>query len=440
MFSPSNRLIFFSILLAPVLALSGLGRTGLLLAASVYALFLILALLDYYTASNRNATFTVSAPETVRVQKNSSTEFTVAVHLSGKAKLSHITVGLAIPFELGPNNEVQQIARTDETFVSTWSIHPQRRGAFAIDHTYLRWLSPMGLWEIKKKLPITTTVRVFPDLRRDRRFLANLFMNRGLVGLKQQRVTGQGRDYDQIRDYEPGDSQMDIHWKASAKRNSLVTKTFQIERTQEIYVAIDHSRLSQRTVSTQDERLPEVLLERFINAANILGIAANRGGDLFGLLTFANNTDRFIRAGSGTHHLQAMQSALYNLHSKDVYPDFDEWARFVRMNVRRRSLIVLMTDLSDMTAFESLERRIKMLAKTHLVVIAMIPMDGVQPVFSEAQTDPYSALAGHTMWKDLQLCRKRLHAHGVQMLLASSENLALDVVNSYLQVKQRQSL
>src|SRR5438105_2526977 len=147
--------------------------------------------------------------------------------------------------------------------------------------------SPLGFWAVRRSLPINLELRVYPNLLRERKSLAALFLNRGAFGLHAQRQIGKGRDFEKLREYIPGDSSDEIHWKATAKRGHPVTKVFQIERTQEVYVIIDASRLSARTAgvrssdfgvsnsgragsgeaalsSKPETRNPEQTLERFI--------------------------------------------------------------------------------------------------------------------------------------------------------------------------------
>src|SRR5208282_4117081 len=133
-----------------------------------------------------------------------------------------------------------------------------------------------------------------------------------------------------------------IHWKATARRGKPITKVFQIEKTQEVYVIVDASRLSAREVQSSrskvqgsmlpDDTQPGILnpepgtstLERFVTAALVLGLAAERQGDLFGLLTFTDKVEKFVRAKNGKNHYSTCRDALYTLEPKIVTPDFDE--------------------------------------------------------------------------------------------------------------------
>lgn len=442
---PSPKLICVSLASAPLALFAVAGPQGAALGLALWLVPLVVAGIDAVWASGHPPEFKVDGAGEIRRGKGQAGVFTLWLEGRGPREGAALELGVPFPVELNPDGEIQSLRMPGEGKAARteWSYTPSKRGEYKLDAVWVRWPSPLGLWQYRQRVSCPIVFRVYPDLRADRKVMANLLLNRGVTGARLQRVAGQGREYDQIREYRPGDTPGDIHWKASAKRNSLVTKTYQIERTQEVYLAIDHSRLSARLHPTGPEQTREPVLERCVSAANILAMAAAREGDLFGLMAFARHTDRFVRAGAGPHHLRTIQNSLFTLEPENVYPDIDEWARFTRVNLRRRSLIVLLTDLSDATTFDTLEERARMLSRIHLLVVAMVPLPGVGPMFHGAppeSTDPWERLAGHLMWRDLQAFRTRLHAQGVPLLLPRSEDLALEVVNQYLLIKQQQKL
>src|SRR6185312_13308872 len=194
-------------------------------------------------------------------------------------------------------------------------------------------------------LPAQSEIRVYPNLLGERKNLAALFLNRGAFGLHAQRQVGKGRDFEKLREYVPGDGYDEIHWKATARRGKPITKVFQIEKTQEVYVIVDASRLSARKPDENAET--NSVLERFVTAALVLGLAAEQQGDLFGLLTFTDKVETFVRAKNGDAHYNTCRDALYTLEPKIVTPDFDELCTFLRLRLRRRALLVFLTALDD---------------------------------------------------------------------------------------------
>src|SRR5213075_2821695 len=152
--------------------------------------------------------------------------------------------------------------------------------------------------------------------------LAALFLNRGLFGFHAQRQVGKGREFEKLREYVPGDGYDEIHWKATARRGHPITKVFQIERTQEVYIVVDASRLSGRpALSAGRDAEPSdpleprgaTILDRFLASALILGQAAEHQGDLFGVVAFADQVQTFLRARNGREHYSACREALFTL-------------------------------------------------------------------------------------------------------------------------------
>jgi uncharacterized protein (DUF58 family) len=317
---------------------------------------------------------------------------------------------------------------------------------------------------VRKALPARAGIRVYPNLLTDRKNLAALFLNRGTFGLHAQRQIGKGREFEKLREYAPGDGYDEIHWKATARRGKPITKVFQIKKTQEVYVVIDASRLSARVpggesvVSSQWSvasaggpsatdyglRTTDSTLERFITAGLVLGLAAEQQGDLFGLLTFTNRVEKFVRAKNGKAHYSACRDALYTLQPQIVSPDFDELCTFIRLRLRRRTLLFFLTALDDPLLAESFVRNMDLIRRQHLVLVNMIQPPGVSPVFSNpnvAYVDQlYEQLGGHLQWQKLRELEKVLKRRGVQFSLLHDERLTAGVVSQYLNVKRRQLL
>jgi uncharacterized protein (DUF58 family) len=295
---------------------------------------------------------------------------------------------------------------------------------------------------VRKTVPVQSEIRVYPNLLNERKSLAALFLNRGVFGLHAQRQIGKGRDFEKLREYVPGDGYDEIHWKATARRGRPITKVFQIEKTQEVYVIVDASRLSARKINP--DAGADSTLERFVTAALVLGLAAEQQGDLFGLLTFTNKVEKFVRAKNGQSHYSACRDALYTLEPKIVTPDFDELCTFIRLRLRRRALLVFLTALDDPAIAESFVRNLELIRRQHLVLVNMMQPPGVAPLFSNPNIagvdDLYQHLGGHLRWQNLRELQKVLQRRGVQFSLLGDERLSAELVSQYLSVKQRQLL
>lgn len=322
-----------------------------------------------------------------------------------------------------------------------WPCTPRRRGNFVIENIYLEAASPLGLWAARRVSPSRAEVRVYPNTLSEQKGLAAFFLNRGLSGVHAQRQVGKGKEFEKLRDYIPGDSYEDIHWKATARQGHPITKVFQIERTQEVYVVLDSSRLSSREVSAPNSATQ---LDRFLIAALVLGLVAEKQGDRFGLLAFDDQVRRFIRSKSGKAHYGACRDALYALQPRLVNPDFAEVCSFIRLHLRRRALLIFLTNLDDPVLAESFSQNLDLIARHHLVLVNLLTLPGVGRLFTGppavAKDDLYQRLAGHLQWSQLRKLEQTLRRRGVALAQLDQAALCPQLISQYLGVKRRQLL
>jgi uncharacterized protein (DUF58 family) len=467
MIVPRTRLLFwFALVVLPFATLGALYAEGLLVAVVLIAVMVGLAVLDAALASGVLEGIQLQLPEVVRLSKDrwGLIELKIA---NARQKGRRLRLGLAFPREIQSRTEDQRVSLPPDAQWSRleWACQPAKRGTYFLRHAYLEGTSPLGFWAVRGRVPVHSELRVYPNLLTERKNLAALFLHRGNLGMHAQRLVGKGRDFEKLREYVPGDSLDEIHWKATAKRGHPVTKVFQIERTQEVYVIVDASRLSARAVGARpssvvscqlsvgrsvapeskgETRREDSTLERFITAALILGLVAEQQGDLYGLLTFTDKVDRFVRAKNGQAHYSACRDALYTLEPKEVTPDFDEVCTFIRLRLRRRALLVLLTALDDPVLAESFVRHVDLLSRQHLVLVNMLKPPNANPLFQNAavnsRDDLYEELGGHIQWHNLRELQKVLQRRGVRFSLVENEKWSAQLVSQYLGVKQRQLL
>lgn len=451
MIVPQQRLILVVALVGVPCAVAAAlypGLTVLLFAAGAALAWIAAA--DALTAGRRLEGVSAAFAETVRLTKGR--EGAIGVLLEKAPNVSRrVRVGIALPPGVCSPHETMEAALEPgvETFRLAWPCTGFRRGRYDLEDVHLETASALGLWAVRKRARTQTEVRVYPSLQVERKNLAALFMNRGAVGLHAQRQVGKGREFEQLREYIPGDSYEDIHWRATAKRGEPITKMFQLERTQEVYVVIDASRLSSRVVRIEDgdQDAPgaeTTQLERFITAAMVVGLAAERQGDLFGVAAFDDQVRQFVRAKGGKAHYAACRDALYALEPRRVNPDFGELFTFLRLRLRRRALLLFLTNLDDPVLAEQFERQAELLSGRHLVLCAMIADPAAAPIFSAGCAknldDVYAQLTGHIEWRRLIELEGRLSRCGVSMRLVPNEALCPELVAQYLRVKRRQAL
>ena len=469
MIVPKNRLLlWFGVVVLPFALLAAVEPGAAIISFALIGAFVVAALMDAIGARSGLAGISVALPEISRMSKDREAKLELRVR-NERQQQRTVRVALGLPREIQSPQEELEVSLPAESEWSrfSWTCLPLKRGSYRIDSAYLEASSPFGFWSVRKTARVSSEIRVYPNLFTERRNLAALFLHRGAFGLHAQRQVGKGREFEKLREYVPGDGYDEIHWKATARRGRPITKVFQIERTQEVYVVIDASRLSARSVEAGKENsvisnqysvgrpdapslnvehrlLTTSTLERFVTAALVLGLAAEQQGDLFGLLTFTNKVEKFIRAKNGKAHYSVCRDALYTLQPQTVSPDFDELCTFIRLRLRRRALLVFLTSLDDPVLAGSFVKNLDLIRRQHLVLVNMLQPSGVSEVFSDpniaTMDELYQHLGGHLLWHNLRELEKVLQRRGVKFSLLRNEKLSVELVSQYLGVKRRQLL
>lgn len=434
---PDTRILVWLAILLPFAVLGALAPAAAGLSLLLFGVLAGLALVDAALAPSVVRAISVSTPETVRFSKDRAGVLPLQIHGAAGRTLR---LGLAMPPSFAMETEFLDVCVPAEEGDASvdWVCTPSRRGLFDLRRCYFELRSPCGFWRVRGNSECRTEIRVYPNLFDERRRLASIFLRRGHLGAHMQRTVGPGKDFEKLREYIPGDSYDDIHWKATAKRGRPVTKLYQVERTQEIYVAIDASRLAARNTSGTPN------LERMIVSALTLGLVARQQGDRFGLIAFNDRVRRFVRAAGGKTHYSACRDALYTLTSGTVAPDYQEFFSFVRLRLRRRSLIFVLADIADPVLAESFLEHVEIISRQHLVMVCMTRPEGVQPLFSapdaDSPDDLYRNLGGHMVWRSLEELQRALRHRGVDFSLVDDERMSADMVAHYMRVKARQVL
>jgi uncharacterized protein (DUF58 family) len=440
MIVPSSRLIFWTaLLLVPLATLAGAFPNAALPLGLALAALVAVAVVDAIGSKKRLEGIRVSVPEIVRLTKERPGAIEVRFE-NPRLREIRLRLGLPLPREISSTQSEVFLTLPAGTLFSRIALEcvPHRRGRFVIDRFLIEAPSALGLWGRRRALAVHSELRVYPDLRAERRKVAALFLRQGGLGVHRFRQVGKGRDFEKLREYIAGDSAEDVHWKATAKRGRPVTKVFQIERTQEVYVIVDASRLSARHSGGT------TLAERYVNSALLLCLAAAQQSDLFGLLAFSDRIQTFVRARNGKAHYDVCRDALHALQPQIVTPDFENLFTFIRTRLRRRALLVFLTSLDDPVLAAKFVDHVNLLSRQHLVVVNMMQPLPARPLFTGATPgsvdEIYGRLSGHLLWHDLSELGKKLQRQGVRFSLLQDETMAASLVSQYLRIKQRQLL
>ena len=430
--APTSRLLRLAA--AIVVPLAGAGGLFPALAApcmAVLAVLVSIAAWDAYRGRRRLEAVRIACPETLRLTKDVASALPLAIENRLPFAL-WLRIAPALPSAVSSEKQIETMAVPAGRSLFSWPLTGRERGDLELRRVYAAAASPLGCWEVRSEFAVACQFRVYPNLRD--RSTAALFLRTPQIGLRTHRQVGKGREFETLRQYLSGDAFEDIHWKATARRSFPVVKQYRVEHAQEIYAAIDSSRLSAR----------EGILESYVEAALHLALVTEKQGDRFGLITFSDRTHRFVRARAGMDHFRLCRETIYNLRAERVSPDFREVFTSIQLHLRRRSLIVFLTSLDDALLAESFERDIGLVARRHLVLVNVRQTEALTPLFQDeppADLDAlYAALAGQMQCNRMRALASALGNRGVRLSLVSAGRIKQQVAEGYLDVKRRQAL
>ncbi len=385
-------------------------------------------------------------PSKIRLSRNRSGRLTFTLCFPTPVATS-FRVGVLFP-DLLACDQPEFLLTTSESqsnYQAELRFRAVRRGGAAIQTVSVESASKAGFWRIQNRIRVDWPVQVFPDLISEKRQLTGLLVRQGMLGIHSVRQLGKGKDFEKLREYVPGDDYQDIHWKASAKRNRPVTKIFQLERTQDIYVVIDASRLSGRPCpNTTGQNSQESYLEKNLAIALLFAQVAEQQGDRFGFITYSDRVNEFLRASTGRAHFNACRDTLNRVESTTSTPDFREVFTSIRSRLNRRSLMVFLVSLDDALLKETFLENVDLIRSRHIMLVAGLRSRHWQPLFSNrnitSKDEIIEELAGHEQWESWALLKRQLRSRGVDLILAESDRLGFETVNQYMSIKKRQIL
>jgi uncharacterized protein (DUF58 family) len=316
-----------------------------------------------------------------------------------------------------------------------YGLTPARRGLFEFGQIAVRFLSRLNLVWCQINVGEATTVKVYPNMRRAREAELKALGARSLVATHRKTSwRGEGREFESLRDYVRGDELRHISWTATARRGKLTTRQYQIERDQTILIAIDGGRLMTARIEQ------ETKLDSAVHAALALMSAAGRAGDNAGLLVFGRKIKSFLPPSRGREHMDAVLESLYAVEPEMIEPSYSRAFEFIAANSKRRSLVVLLTDLVDEEGSKELLESLKLLRPRHLPLVVTIADRDLRAVVSEAPEtvkDLFTQSVAEEIMYLREAALRRVESHGGLALDVTAAALAPALLEKYLQVKER---
>jgi uncharacterized protein (DUF58 family) len=317
----------------------------------------------------------------------------------------------------------------------SYKVFPRKRGIYRFGDIHLRVKGPFGLSVREVHLPSSVQVKVFPNLRAFRS--PDLVSYRRAArerGSMRARWRGEGREFEALRDYTEGDDPRKIHWKASARLDRPIVQEFRPERNQNVILALDASRLMCALSGGKTK------LDHALESAVQLAHAAMAGGDQPGIFAFSNQVIFFIPPKRSPDQLRRILEKTVSLEPRFVEPRYEEAFLWLRFRLRRRSLIVIFTDLLDEVASENLLEAVALLRARHLPLCVAVRESEWDRVMNQAPSTPYDVYERSVLQQSLRQRRKALGVlvqKGSLVTDLPPSRLSQGILERYRDVKRR---
>lgn len=324
----------------------------------------------------------------------------------------------------------------NNTVLIEYNLKPLERGEYQFGVINLLIFSPLGMIVRHIRAGAQQVVAVYPSFFQMRRYqllaVANQLQEGGSRPLRK---IGQSLEFEQIREYVPGDDYRNINWQATARKSSLMMNTFMDERSQQIVCLIDKGR----TMKMPFEGM--TLLDYAINASLVLSNIVLLKQDKAGLLTFSKTIDQYVPADKKSTQLSLLLETLYRQQTNFTDADFEALYTTVRYRIKQRSLLILFTNFESMYGLERQLPFLKQLSAHHALLVVFFentelfelqqqPAATLEQVYNKAIANKF-ALEKKQMVKELQ-------KHGIMAMLTAPQKLTANTINRYLEIKARQ--
>jgi uncharacterized protein (DUF58 family) len=316
-----------------------------------------------------------------------------------------------------------------------YHVKPLQRGDYRFGDINIRYPSALRTFVRQARYAAEAPVKVYPNVLDVRKY--DLLARKGLLfelGLRAARVFGVGTEFERLREYNTDDEFRRINWKATARRGKPIAAEYETERSQYIMSVIDSGRLMRPPIGDLAK------LDYVINTALLLAYVATLKGDHVGLLTFADEVRTYLAPRRGKGQFYRMLEALYNVQFEPVEADYAQALGYLGVKHKRRSLVVVFTDLVTLDAARPLIAQMARLAQRHLPLCVVISDPNIIRLAAQPPRESdavYQRAVAEMLLDERKVVLDTLNRSGVLTLDVPADKLTVSVINKYLELKGR---
>jgi len=341
-----------------------------------------------------------------------------------------------IPFQFQIRNfEINQKIKASSEKELHYFLRPTERGEYYFGNLNVFVSSPLQLVSRRFQFENDRMVPTYPSYIQLRKYSLMAFSNNLFqYGIKKIRKIGHTMEFEQIKEYNQGDDIRTLNWKATAKKNALMVNQFQDEKSQSVYMIIDKGRVMKMPFDGLS------LLDYAINATLVLSNVILKKQDKAGMFAFSKKVENRVFAERRSSQMQKILDSLYNIKTDFFESDFSRLYTDIKKNINQRSLILLYTNFETMDGLHRQLPYLKGIAKNHLLVVIFFSNTELNQIInSEAKNiqEVYDKVIAEKLAYEKRLIVNELKKYGIYSVLTQPENLTLDTINKYLEIKAR---
>jgi uncharacterized protein (DUF58 family) len=436
MIYPTRRAVAVMAAGAPLALAAGLAAPHLWVLGAAWVLAAAgLILADAWLAPSPSAlSLTLSAPRALGM--GTSGEAVVEASFRG-ARSPKLQVALGADARLGLEPASQTLRLGPEGGRGRVKLIPLRRGEAVFERLWARWRGPLGLaWVQRTDAPDQRTA-ITPDVQGVKAEALRMFTRDAPFGLKAQIDTGEGSDFNALKEFRTGMDLRSIDWKQSARHAKLIGREYRTERNHHVVLAIDSGRL----MCAPLEGSPRV--DRAINAALLLAFVSLKLGDRVRLFAFDARPRISSGSTAGAQAFPLLQRLAASIDYTTEETNFTLGLNTLSGQLDRRALVVVFTDFADPTSAELMIENVARLLRIHLVMFVAFRDEELERIVDAAPQTPEDvsrAVIAASLLKQRELVVNRLQRLGAWIVEAPAGRLGVELVNSYLAAKRRDLL
>lgn len=322
-----------------------------------------------------------------------------------------------------------------QTGAAHYEYVPDKRGDQKAGNVFLRYGSVFGFAEKWAQVDLAQSVRVYPDFEHAKKYAVYLARSRQIeLQMRLMRMRGTGSSFEHLRDYREGDELRNVCWTATARRGKLVTKTYQVERSQAVWLVLDCGRLMRARTQGYSK------LDRAVDAGLCVSQLALYSGDRVGLLAYGRSLNQRVMPGRGASQLRHLVEQFAVVREEAPEADHTRAASSLMSMQKRRGLVIWITDLADSAMTPEVIQAAGHLLSRHLLLFVLIEQTEIKQrarALPDSAEDMYQIVAAEEVVYRREMLLARLRDRGALCLEVAPSQLSPAILNQYLSVKER---